>query len=199
MIRRPAAACLVLTALATACGHPDPSAVTELASAARRGDTVRIAALAAAGHDVNGADPGLNHWTPLLHAIHKGQRGSVEALIAAGADVNRATRGGVSPLEMAAGNGQLGIVRRLLATGADPTEPGVFTAAVGGGGLTDIENPLLGECNAEIVRALLARAPQLRLPRNIRGRLALAFARFNHCSDVLEMARLEPEQAAAAR
>jgi hypothetical protein len=89
---------------------------------------------------------------------------------------------------MAAGNGRTEMVRRLLAAGADPREPGVFTAAVSGGALTDIEQPLLGRCNAQIVRALLERAPDLRLPRNARGELSRMFARLNHCGEVLRLA-----------
>lgn len=167
--------------------------ITAAAAAAREGDTITIRTLAAAGHDLNAADPGLNHWTPLLHAIHKGRRGSVEALIAAGADVNRKTKGGMSPLEMAAGNGQADVVRRLLAAGADPREPGVFTAAVSGGALTDIEEPLLGRCNTDVVRALLERAPSLQLPRNGPGHLSWLFARLNHCSDVLQVVKFRQE------
>jgi hypothetical protein len=90
---------------------------------------------------------------------------------------------------MAAGNGQADIVRRLLAAGADPREPGVFTAAVSGGALSDIDRPLDGTCNPEIVRALLQRAPDLRLPRNARGHLSYLFARLNQCEAVLSMAR----------
>jgi ankyrin repeat protein len=173
-----------------------PREITPLARAARIGDARAIAALAAAGHDVNAVDQGGNRWTPLLHAIHKGQRGAIDALLAAGADVHRPaggrrSSGHLTPLLMAVGNGQADIVRRLLAAGADPRTdgPGVFPAAVAGGALTDIENPLLGQCNAEVVRALLERDPTLRLPRNARGHLALLFATLNHCDEVVRMAK----------
>jgi uncharacterized protein len=182
-------------AAALACGG-SPPALTPLAGAARTGDVGRIASLAAAGHDVNAVDASGNHWTPLLHAIHKGQRGAVDALLAAGADVHRPaggrrSPGHLTPLLMAVGNGQSDIVRRLLAAGADPRGdgPGIFPTAVAGGALTDIENPLLGQCNADVVRALLERDPTLRLPRNTRGRLSLMFARLNHCEDVLRMVK----------
>jgi len=172
-----------------ACTPAGHHAFTPLANAARAGDAPRIRALAAAGYDVNAADPGSNHWTPLLHAIHKGQRGSIEVLIAVGADVNR---GNPSPLIMAAGNGQADIVQRLLASGANPRHhaEALFTIAVAGGALTDIENPLLGQCNTDVVRTLLQHAPDLRLKRNLRGRLALWFARLNHCTEVLQMAQM---------
>jgi hypothetical protein len=94
---------------------------------------------------------------------------------------------------MAAGNGQGDVVRRLLKAGADPRHHGedLFTIAVAGGALTDIEQPLLGRCNTDVVRALLERAPELRLKPNVRGRLALWFARFNNCEEVLKIARIE--------
>lgn len=157
--------------------------------AARTGDAARVRALAAAGADLNAADRGGTRWTPLLHAIHKGQRSAVRALLDAGADVNRASPSGLSPLEMAAGNGQVDIVRQLLAAGANPREPGVFTAAVSGGALSDINRPLDGTCNPEIVSLLLQRAPDLRLPRTARGHLSYLFARVNQCEAVLDMAR----------
>jgi ankyrin repeat protein len=58
-----------------------------LCSAARDGDTARIAALVKSGADVNERG-GVNDWTALMHAVHKNQPGAVLALIDAGADVN---------------------------------------------------------------------------------------------------------------
>ena len=178
-----------LLASTAACTGERRPQFTALATAARLGDTVTIASLSAAGHDVNGVDPGGNHWTPLLHAIHKGQRASVEALIAAGADVNRSTHGGMTPLLMAVGNGRADIVRLLMAAGADPRTNGaeLLATAVSGGALTDIENPLLGRCNTEVVRALVRQAPDLRLPQNLRSRVALGFAHLNNCDDVIRI------------
>jgi ankyrin repeat protein len=180
-------ALITLLTLSAAC--TGPSRLTPLALAARHGDAAQIAALAAAGHDVNAFDAARNRWTPLLHAIHKGQRTSVDALIAAGADVNRSAPGSPSPLLMAAGNGQADIVRRLLTAGANPRRDGetLLAVAVSGGAFTDIENPLLGRCNTEVVRALLERAPDLRLRDNLRGRVARWFARLNSCSDVIHL------------
>ena len=174
--------------LAAACAN-NATSVTSLERAARTGDIATIRALAAAGADVNAPNPRGTRWTPLLHAIHKDQRRSVDTLIALGADVNRASPSGLSPLEMAAGNGQSPIVKRLLAAGADPRAPGVFTAAVSGGALSDIDRPLDGTCNPEIVRSLLERAPDLRLPRSARGHMSYWFARLNQCEAVLSMAR----------
>jgi Ankyrin repeats (3 copies) len=187
MMHRSRAFLLACAMTAAACGGPRPGDITELAGAARNGDATRIRALAAAGQDPNARDRGLNHWTPLLHAIHKGRRDSVEALIAAGANVNA---GRPTPLMMAAGNGQADIVQRLLAAGADPQLHGqeLLMIAVSGGALTDIENPLLGRCNTEVLRTLLQHSPGLRLADTMRTRMALWFARFNHCSEVLALA-----------
>jgi ankyrin repeat protein len=184
------AAAAIAALLLPGCG-PAPGDITPLSLAARRGDTREITRLAAAGEDVNRPDPALNHWTPLLHAIHKAQRASVDALIAAGADVNRLGPEGLTPLIMAAGNGQAGIVRRLLEAGADPhvASDDLIEVAVSGGALTDIEQPIFGRCNTEVLTTLLRRAPDLRLRRPLRGRLALLFARLNHCDQVIRMVK----------
>jgi ankyrin repeat protein len=186
---RTATACALVAVLSTACS-PRGSTFTLLARAARAGDVAAINALVTAGQDPNAPDAGDNRWTPLLHAIHKGQRASVEALLARGADANRRAPGGATPLTMAVGNGQADIVARLLEAGADPHQDGagLLASAVAGGAFTDIENPLLGRCNTEVVRALKSRAPDLRLPPGFRGRLALFFARLNDCDDVIRLA-----------
>jgi ankyrin repeat protein len=185
---------LALLALATCvtCVADRRRAITPLAAAARDGNVTAIAAMVKNGHDPNGVDPGLNHWTPLLHAIHKGQAGSVRALLEAGADVNRAAPGGSTPLLMAVGNGQKAIVARLLDAGADPHIEGaeMLAVAVSGGALTDIDQPLLGRCNTDVVRRLLHRAPDLRLRPGFRTRLALLMARWNHCDDALTLVRI---------
>jgi ankyrin repeat protein len=170
------------------CAPGGASNFTALAEAARANDYRLIRSLAAGGQDINRTDPGANHWTPLQHAIHKGRLRAVDALIALGADVNR---GVPSPLMMAVGNGHAGIVRSLLSAGADPRHDGslLFTVAVSGGALTDIDNPLLGQCNTDVVRALLERDLGLRLERNARGNLALWVARFNHCTEVIKLAQ----------
>ena len=181
----------VALAMALACTGPAPGDITPIAVAARTGDVDTILALARAGHDVNQRDPGLNHWTPLLHAVHKNQRRAVDTLIAAGADVNAGTQAGFTPLMAAVGNGQAPIVRQLLAAGADLGRGDELLAiAVSGGALTDIENPLLGRCSPAVVRALLDRAPGLRVPRNTRGRLALWLAQAQGCSEVIRLAKI---------
>ena len=185
---------LVLTALTIVCplsgcfAQPTPR-FTALAIAARIGDLDTMQRLLASGQDPNQTDPGGNHWTPLLHAIHKGQWRAVDLLLRSGANPT-GTADGLQPLLMAAGTGDARIVRRLLDAGADPrSDETIFLTAVAGGALSDLDNPLLGRCNTDVVRALVKRAPDLRLRRSLRSRAALAFARFNRCDEVLRLAK----------
>jgi uncharacterized protein len=182
---------VTLILAAAACVADRSRDITPLARVAREGDVKAIAALAKAGQDPNAVDPGLNHWTPLLHAIHKNQPGSINALLAAGADVNRPSSAGTTPLLMAVGNGQTAIVRRLLDAGADPhvDGPEMLATAISGGALTDVEQPLLGRCNTDVVRMLLRRAPDLRLRPGVRARLALLVARWNNCDEAIRLVR----------
>jgi hypothetical protein len=188
---RPSVILTLLTAVA-ACTANASREMTPLARVVREGNVPAIAALLKSGHDPNGVDPGLNHWTPLLHGIHKSQAASVQALLAAGADVNRAAPGGTTPLMMAVGNGQTAMVRRLLDAGADPHIAGaeMLATAVSGGALTDIEQPLLGRCNTEVVRMLLQRAPDLRLRPGARTRFAILVARWNRCDEAIKLAQI---------
>src|SRR5207248_27111 len=154
-------------------------------------DTATLQRLVAAGADPNVQDPAGNHWTPLLHAIHKEQLPSVDTLIRLGADPKRGVNG-QTPLLMAVGTGNVAIVRRLIDAGADPTvDDRIMLAAVSGGALSDLDNPLLGRCNTDGVKALRQRAPDLGLPPGARGRMAILFARFNHCGDVIRMVARE--------
>ena len=178
-------AVLIVALLVAACASKEPP--SPLIVAARAGDVATIRALAAAGTDLNAL--GRNKWTPIMHAIHKNQVDAVGVLITSGADVNRLTPTGSSALEMAVANGQIEIVRRLLEAGADPRHPGVFVAAVSGGAFSDIERPWFGECHTDIVRALLEKAPDLKLPDNDDGYLSMFFARWNRCSEVIQLAQ----------
>jgi ankyrin repeat protein len=179
---------LPLALLVTACLGPGPGGLSRLAGPAREGDLTTLQRLLAAGANPNAADPRGNHWTPLLHAIHKGQPAAVDLLLRAGADPKLAA-GGVQPLLMAVGTGNARIVRRLIDAGADPHHDDLLLlTAVSGGALSDLDNPLLGRCNAEVAKALLERAPDLRLPPGARTRIALLFAHLNHCGDRLKAA-----------
>ena len=176
-------AVLTVALLATACASNEPP--SPLIIAARTGDVATIRALAAAGTDLNAL--GRNGWTPIMHAVHKNQIEAVTALIIAGADVNRLTPHGSSALEMAVANGQTDMVRRLLDAGADPRHPAVFVAAVSGGAFSDIERPWFGECHTDVVRALVEKAPDLKLPDNDDGYLSMFFAQWNGCSEVIRL------------
>src|SRR5450756_3252331 len=87
---------------------------------------------------------------------------------------------------MAVGSGNAAIVRRLLDAGADPrSDDRILLTAISGGALSDLDKPLLGRCNTEVVKALMQRAPDLRVRPDARGRIATLFARWNHCNDCL--------------
>jgi ankyrin repeat protein len=179
--------------LVSACVGPQPGRLSPLAGPARTGNVAALQRLLTAGANPNVTDPGANHWTPLLHAIHKGQPAAVDLLLRSGADPKLAA-GGVDPLLMAVGTGYAAIVRRLLDAGADPrSDERIFLTAVSGGALSDLDSPLLGRCNTDVVKALQQRVPDLRVPRGRRGHLAMLFARLNHCSDVIELARRDRE------
>ena len=179
---------LVFASLLAGCIAPDAGHFSPLAGPAREGDLAALRRLLAAGADPNAVDPGGNHWTPLFHAIHKGQVSAVDLLLTAGADpITR--RGGLTPLLMAVGTGNARVVRRLLNAGADPRgDDLILLTAVSGGALSDLDNPLLGRCNADVAKALLEKAPDLRLQPGPRTRLALWFAWLNHCGDQLRSA-----------
>jgi Ankyrin repeats (3 copies) len=176
----------VVALLAAGC-TPSAASFTTLAGPAREGDLATMQRLIAAGANPNQTDPGGNHWTPLLHAIHKEQPAAVDLLIRSGADPKLATASGFSPLLMAVGSGNAAVVRRLLDAGADPrSDDRILLTAISGGALSDLDNPLLGRCNTEVVKALMQRAPDLRVRPDARGRIATLFARWNNCNDVLQ-------------
>jgi ankyrin repeat protein len=177
----------------TACLAPPPDAFSRLAGPAREGDVATLRRLVAAGADPNVQDPAANHWTPLMHAIHKNQPAAVDALLGLGADPLRNVNG-MTPLLMAVGTGNAVIVRSLLAAGADPgSDERIMLAAVSGGAMSDIDNPLLGRCNTDVIQALQTKALDLRVPRGTRGHIAMVFARLNHCADVVRLAARDRE------
>ncbi len=169
----------LFVALAAACGRHE---MPPLHHAARQGDLAAIATLLEAG--AVDARAGVNGWTPLQHAIHKNQAAAVKALLAAGADANAGSgppssrhASGVTPLMMAAGYGQLEIVEALLAAGADPRAShgnvNALWAAAGFGAIADItDGPPLGSCFPDVVDAILAKAPELRLRWGMEARLS---------------------------
>ncbi len=106
-------AIIILASLLTAACNPGPP-LSPLISAAREGDTARIAELVKGGANVNERG-GVNDWTPLMHAVHKNQTGSVRALIDAGADLNASAgaRGRDTALRLAELQGETDIAAIL--------------------------------------------------------------------------------------
>jgi hypothetical protein len=89
---------------------------------------------------------------------------------------------------MAAGYGYAGIVRDLLEHGADPyaeTPGGANALAAAVGGVPDIDWFTVGSCQTETVRALLEKAPDLKLRDNFSGRSARWFAAWKGCREAL--------------
>jgi ankyrin repeat protein len=184
---------LGLAVLTSSCMGPRPGVLSPLAGPARTGDIATLQRLITAGANPNVTDSGANHWTPLLHAIHKGQPAAVDLLLRSGADPKLAA-GGLDPLLMAVGTGYAPIVRRLLEAGADPrSDERIILTAVSGGALSDLDSPLLGRCNTDVVKALQQKVPDLRIPSGRRGHLAMLFARLNHCGDVIQLTRRDRE------
>jgi len=160
-----------------------------LMAAARAGQLDAIALLLKAGADPN-VHGGVNDWPAVMHAIHKNQRQAVLALLDGGADVNAKNQKGLTALMMAAGYGYADIVRDLLARGADPnaeTTDGsaALTAAVGG--VPDIDRFTVCSCQTDTVKALLDKAPDLKLKSGLWGRSAVWFARLGNCSEVMRL------------
>ena len=161
---------------------------TALGVAAREGRVGVIERLVRAGADPDIRDTNENEWTPLLNAVHKHQRNAVQALLRLGADPDKG--GGLTPLIMAAGYGDTDMVRLLLDGGANPhvgVKPGENVLGAAVGGFFDIDEWTLGHCKLETVKLLLDRAPDLRLPANIFGRLDLWAARLGNCTEVLRL------------
>jgi ankyrin repeat protein len=178
---------LVFAALSlTNCGFaPD---MPPLVTAAREGRTDLIPILVKQGADPN-LHAGVNGWTPLQHAIHKNQKGSVIALLDAGADLNARGDDDGTTLIMAAGYGYTDIVRVLLDRGADPRATlrdgsNALTFAVLG--VPDVDRFTVGRCQVPTVKALLARAPDLRFVGLSGPMRALTIAKIKDCPGLEE-------------
>lgn len=162
---------------------------TPLMFAARAGNVEAINALVDAKADPNLRDCAAHDgWTPLIHALHKRQNAAARALVERGADVNareggcreQLVEGGQTPLMYAASSDNAEMVKFLLERGANPRadsrNDNALTYAVGGaafGKLSDIDRDAASPCPAETIKALLAKAPDLRLGGTTRDRTAL--------------------------
>jgi hypothetical protein len=178
--------------------RPDGHGWTPLVWAARRGHPGAIRALAAAGADLDRHDTARHGWTALMHAIHTGQPDAVRTLLEAGADPNRRTRD-LTPLLMAAAYGRTGMVGDLLDRGADPyavASSGMTALSAAVGGAPDIDRFTVASCQTSTVRALLDRAPDLRIDStSVAGRWALRFARLGDCTEVIGLVATRVEAA----
>ena len=158
---------------------------TPLMFAARAGSVEAIRALVDAKADPNQRDCASNGWTPLIHALHKHQNAAARSLVERGADVNaragdckeELVEAGQTPLMYAAMYDNAEMVKFLLERGADPRAEdegdNALTYAVGGaalGKLADIDRAAANPCPTETVRALLAKAPELRIKRSVLDR-----------------------------
>ncbi len=161
---------------------------TPLIWAARSGQVEALRLLVARGADPN-RRAGVNDWTPVLHAIHKGQTDTAVALLEAGARLDGSI--GEEALMMAAGYGNAWMVRVLLERGMDPhagNSNGMTPLSNAVGGAWDIDYSWTG-CgpHTEVVRALLERAPDLKLPDNAWGKAARLQARRKGCDEMLSL------------
>ena len=160
---------------------------TPLIFAARAGSVEAVKALVEAKADPNLRDCAANGWTPLIHAIHKRQNAAARALVERGADVNareggcteRLVEGGPTPLMYAAMYDNAEMVKFLLERGANPQadsrNENALTYAISGaafGKLSDIDRAAANPCPVETVKALLAKAPELRIEKSVFNRAA---------------------------
>ena len=135
-----------------------------LISAVRNGQPAAIEVLVKAGADPN-ITAGVNGWTVLMHAVHKNEPESVRALIKAGADINARVGKGMTALIMAAGYGYTDIVRMLLDAGAEghaAVRDGSNALDFALNGVADIDRFTWGTCQAETVKLLRRRVPDLK-------------------------------------
>lgn len=171
-----------------------PGAFTALVWAAREGPPEAVQVLLDAG-----ADPtrraGVNGWASLQHAVHKGRAANVELLLGTGrfseADRNEA-------LVMAAGYGNPGMVKSLLASGADPRADSKGARALPNavGGAWDIDARYQGcAAHTEVVKELLAAAPDLTLRDDPVDQRALKYAKDRGCAEMVALLT-EPKESA---
>lgn len=165
--------------------------LTPLMWAARKGRTEAMTRLLDAGAAIDGRDLHYHGWTPLLHAIHKGETAAAHLLIERGADINAPANNGLTPLIAAAAGcdcdspgGEKALEEiffELLGKGADPRAE-----------MSNHTNALANAVAAGrtvIVRALLAKAPDLRISDTLEGRASFLLARLMGRAEIVAMIR----------
>jgi uncharacterized protein len=93
---------------------------SDVADAAKRGDTAAVRMLLAQRADVNAAQA--DGATALHWAVYRGDKELTALLIHGGANVRAANREGSTPLWLASVNGDAAILAALIDAGADPNE-----------------------------------------------------------------------------
>ena len=179
----------------------DSHSYTALMGAARNGHVETIKVLLDAGADTNARDCRTG-WTPLIHAIHKNQNQAVLTLIDRGADVNAPAGGcedklvesGQTPLMFAAGYNNTEMVKALLERGANPygmhgASTALSNAVVGAafGRAYDIDRASTDQCSTATVKALLEKAPDLKLQGDLMERAAIWIAKRKGCSEIVTL------------
>jgi ankyrin repeat protein len=120
-------------------------------------------------------------WPALMEALHADQPAAATALLEWGADPDGGDDSGYTPLMLAAGRGDPRTVAKLLEHGADPRAE-LFL------GFTALDYAI-GYGHREIVRLLLAAAPDLKRRRNGARRAVLALAGYDGDSELLGLLR----------
>src|SRR5262249_43289005 len=92
---------------------------SELADAARRGDSTGVRTLIASAQSAEVDAPGRDGMTPLMWASQANDLDMARMLLRAGADANLGNRYGITPLWLAATNRSHELVALLLEHGAD--------------------------------------------------------------------------------
>lgn len=171
---------------------------TPLIWAARAGQTATVRRLVSLGANIN-QRAGVNAWTPLRHALHTQQTATVVALLELGAAV--ADDEGRDALMMAAGYGNERAVQQLIDRGVDPHRAdgdGPTLLALAAAGAYDIDYRWKGCApHTATVKALLARAPDLRLSDGWWDQYARRYVERKNCQEMLALLDAPATQAGA--
>ncbi len=166
----------------------DPNAFAEsflpLDWAARFGQVDAMRALVDGGAKLDLIDDGPNGWTPIQHALHKDQTKAALALLEWGADPNSRSRNGETPLMRAACQSNLKVVRYLLAHGADPRAETQ--------GHRNALHYCLNGGNAVIAKAILDKAPDLRVANDLEVFVSCLAARLRGDTELVRAVHGQP-------